>query len=226
MKTGFFLTVFGLLLATDPSFAGQRRPLPELAPAVPASKNDENSTVSELKGTASTLADPRHKNEILDYARKVLLALLGFAGMPEPPAYLTKAQHACFVTFFSGKRVFACFGGFYPRTGNTAEEIAENIRLALIYDSRARNIDKKTAMTADVQITFPGEPRAVYSYSEVNPYREGLLVENDVDGVAIVPGEAKTASWAYREAMRRLGEKDRSRIRLFKFHAFALSSRK
>jgi hypothetical protein len=169
--------------------------------------------------------DPRLKREILNYAKRVFLARLGFAGTPEPPGILSKVQRACFVTFFSGKREIACFGNFYPRTGNVADEIVENVRMALISDSRARYIDRKTAMAADVQITFPGEPRAVTSYAEVNPLREGLLVENERDGVAIVPGEAKTASWAFREAMRRLGEKDRSRVRIFKFKAFAVSSR-
>jgi hypothetical protein len=130
------------------------------------------------------------------------------------------------VTFFSGKRVIACYGNFYPRTGNVADEIVENVRLALISDSRARHIDREAAMAADVQITFPGEPCAVTSYAEVNPLREGLLVENDRDGVAIVPGEAKTASWAFRKAMRRLGEKDHSRVRIFKFQAFAVSSKR
>jgi hypothetical protein len=64
----------------------------------------------------------------------------------------------------------------------------------------------------------------VDSYEEIDPLREGLFAENDRFGVAIVPGEAKTASWAFREALRRLGEKDPAAVRLFRFAAWAVKS--
>ncbi len=172
------------------------------------------------------LADALRKEEILRYAKGVFLARLGFAETVAPPEFLAEVQRACFVTFFSGKRVVACFGGFYPRMGNVAAEIEENVRMALLFDPRARSIDRKTALSCDVQITFPGEPVAIKSYAEVNPLREGLLIENDRQGVAVVPGEAKTASWAFREAMRRLGEKDPARVRIFRFQGCAVSSRR
>jgi hypothetical protein len=174
---------------------------------------------------ASFPADKRRAEELLHYAKGVFLARLGYSASVTPPELLLGFQHACFVTFFSGKKVIACFGGFYPRTGNVATEIEENIRMALLVDPRARSIDRKTALDSDIQVTFPGEPVPVKSYAEVNPLREGMLVENDRQGVAIVPGEAKTASWAFREAMRRLGEKDRSRVRISRFQAWAISTR-
>lgn len=226
MKTGIFLTISGMVLAAGLAFADMKSTRPDHIPTVPAAGDGENAAVTERKYNASMLAEPRYKKEILDYAKKVFLAHLGFAGAPEPPEILVKVQRACFVTFFSGNRVIACFGNFFPRTGNAADEISENVRMALVADPRARHIDRKTALAADLQITFPAEPCAVSSYAQINPLREGLLVENEHSGVAIVPGEAKTSSWAFREAMRRLGEKDRSKVRIFKFQAFALSSRK
>jgi hypothetical protein len=59
----------------------------------------------------------------------------------------------------------------------------------------------------------------------IDPVREGLFVESDRSGVAIVPGEAKTASWAYREALRRLGENDLSRVRLYVFDSWVISGK-
>jgi hypothetical protein len=185
----------------------------------------KNLPVSQSDRMSGYFSEGSRKEELLAFAKAVFLAHLGFAGAPVVPPFLKNAQHACFVTFFSGKKVISCFGGFYPRTGNIAREIDENVRLALHFDPRARSIDRKTAMLADVQITFPGNPEVIKSYTQVNPLREGLLVENERDGVAIVPGEAKTASWAFREAMRRLSEKDRTKVRLSKFRAYAVSSR-
>jgi hypothetical protein len=184
----------------------------------------ENPAAMESEPIAGVLADESRKRELLAYAKKVFLARLGFAVSPVPPCFLERVQRSCFVTFFSGKKVIACFGGFYPRKGNLAGEIEENVGLALRFDLRARSIDRKTALSAEVQVTFPGPPESVNSYLQVNPLYEGLLVENDHGGVAIVPGEAKTSSWAFRDAMRRLGEKDPARVRLSRFRAFAVSS--
>ncbi len=226
MNTSVILIFLLFILFAGVCNAGQETTRPGFVSGAAGMNGGENPSAIELKDTASALADPLHKREILNYAKGVFLARLGYGRTPERPVFLAKIQHACFVTFFSGKRVIACFGSFYPRTGSIAGEIEGNVRMALIQDSRARSIDRGTAMAADVQITFPGEPCAITSHAEVNPLREGLLVENESGGVAIVPGEAKTASWAFREALRRLGEKDRSRVRIFKFQAYAVSTRK
>jgi hypothetical protein len=171
------------------------------------------------------LTDAHQKEELLAYAKSLLLSQLGLGERVTPPPDALNTQRACFVTFFHGRRVIACSGSFYPRTANLAREIEENIRQALAFDPRARIIDPKKAVAADVQITFPREPQAISSVYGFDPSREGLFVETDHLGVAIVPGEAKTASWALREALRRLGQPDPTRVRLFKFEAVAISTR-
>lgn len=169
--------------------------------------------------------DQGRQGELLRYAREQFLARLSLGTVIAPPSWAKNVQRACFVTFFSGRRVVACCGGFVPRTPNLAREIEENVRQALLLDSRAQGIDRRTAGSVDVLITFPGELRPVACWTVVNISREGLFVENDRGGVAIVPGEAKTASWAFREAMRRLGEKNPSAVRIFAFSAWSISSR-
>ncbi|NMC75383.1 MAG: AMMECR1 domain-containing protein [Geobacteraceae bacterium] len=171
-------------------------------------------------------SDTVRQQELLRYAKGIFLARLGFGGGVAPPLWAAGVRRACFVTFFSGKRVIACSGGFLPRTPDLAREIEENVRQALHLDRRAARIDGKAARAARVLITFPGEPRPVASYQAVDPTRQGLFVENERWGVAIVPGEAKTASWAFREALRRLGERDPSRVRLFAFDAWGIQSEK
>lgn len=182
----------------------------------PAHGTDSNSALTRQK---------QQQEELLRYAKGIFVASLGF-GEEVPPAVETyHGQRACFVTFFVGKRVVACFGGFQPRTANVVREIAANVAGALRNDPRARHISREMALTAGVQITFPRELVPISDYRRVDPLREGLFAENDRQGVAIVPGEAKTAAWAYREALRRLGKTDPSELRLYKFAAECITTR-
>jgi len=165
------------------------------------------------------------KQALLEYARGCLSARLVGTSSPAPPESATRQQRACFVTFFSGRRVFACFGGFTPRRATLAEEIEDNIRLALKNDARSRSANRETAARAGVQITFPlGQPERVTSYQSIDPAREGMFVESSSGGVAFVPGEARTASWAFREALRRLDESDPAAVVVYRFRADAIST--
>jgi AMMECR1 domain-containing protein len=168
------------------------------------------------------------KQALLEYARSCLAAQITGAAPPEPPDCAMRQQRACFVTFFTGKRVFACFGAFTPRRSNLAEEISENVRLALKNDRRSRSATAESAAVAGVQITFPiGLPERVSSYQSIDPTREGMFVEGaNGNGVAFVPGEARTASWAFREALRRLGESSAATVAVYRFKADAVSSTK
>ena len=175
-----------------------------------------------LMGTAhaSSTFSKSESTALLDYTKACLLAQIDGKPQPVPPEFATKIQRPCFVTFYANKRVFACFGGFTPRKANLGDEIAENIRLALINDSRSRNISRAQVIAAGVQITFPiGQPVRVTSYSVIDPASEGMFIESTSAGVAFVPGEAKTASWAFREGMRRLAEKDPLHVNVYRFKA-------
>lgn len=178
------------------------------------------------KSASGRIFDKRREEELLGYAKGLLLERLGLGGAVTPPSSVTDVQRACFVTFYSGNRVMACFGGFHPRTASILREIEENVAGALAHDTRAQRITPQLARKLDVQITFPGEPHAITDYRQVDPRREGLFVENDSQGIAIVPGEAKTAAWALREAMRRLGTKTIDGLRLYKFRAEFITTRK
>ncbi len=173
-----------------------------------------------------TLHSSRQKQQSLArYAKDIFLHRLGFGPAVSPPCWTTGIQSACFVTFFARKRVIACSGGFRPRTADLGKEVEANVRQALHLDPRAEKIDRAAAVEARILITFPGELRPVASPALIDPLREGLFVENDRSGVAIVPGEAKTSAWAYREALRRLGESDSSRVRLYVFDSWVISGK-
>lgn len=163
---------------------------------------------------------------LLDYAKACLLAQIDGKTAPPPPEFATKIQRPCFVTFFADRRVFACFGGFAARRVSLADEVADNVRMAWKNDARSRNISREKVLNAGVQITFPSGPlEHVSHYSLINPASEGMFVESASSGVAFVPGEARTAGWAFREALRRLGEKDPTGVNVYRFRAQAVSTK-
>jgi hypothetical protein len=165
------------------------------------------------------------KQAMLEYARACLISRVTDTAPPLAPEWATRQQRACFVTFFSGRRVFACFGSFVPRKSSLADEISENIRLALKNDARSRTINRETVARAGVQITFPvGQPVFVASYRDIDPASEGMFVEGSGGGVAFVPGEARTARWAFSEALRRLGVRDAASVAVYRFKAEAVST--
>lgn len=163
---------------------------------------------------------------LIRYAKECLVSSINNSKPPVAPEFAKKLQRPCFVTFFIGNRVFACFGGFTPRKADLTEEIAANVAMALKNDRRSRGITADQISKAGVQITFPvGQPQKVGDYSVIDPLREGMFVEGQHGGVAFVPGEARTANWAFRQALRRLGEQDASRVTVYRFRAEAISSR-
>ncbi len=160
--------------------------------------------------------------QLLNYARQCMLSNLTGSDTPAiPTGEAGLQQRACFVTFFAEGRVVACFGSFSPRYGSLHEEIAGNVKLALRNDPRAAVLTMEMAQNAKIQITFPEPPIPLGNWRLINPAIDGLLVErSDGKGVAIVPGEAKTASYAWRSALRRLGLKEGdSGVRIYRFKA-------
>lgn len=200
-----------------------------ISPCSPLLRVISTSVVTLIISTTSHAAADFTKAEklsLLEYARGCMTSQLSGRSAPPPPEFATLQQRACFVTFFSGKRVFACFGGFSPRRATLAEEINENVRLALKNDARSRSVTLDTVAKAGIQITFPErQPERVESYQNIDPVRDGMFVENSSSGVAFVPGEARTTNWAFREALRRLGERDVTNVAVYRFKAVAVSTR-
>ena len=170
--------------------------------------------------TGATISQP-DQTALLEYARAAMISRLEKSPAPSPPTITAGNQRACFVTFFVKRQVMACFGSFTPRHATLLDEISDNIRLALKNDRRASRLTPELARSASIQITFPGQPQPISNWRLVDPQHEGLLVEApDGRGVAIVPGEARTAQYAWRSALHRLGLTERSSgVRLYRFKA-------
>ncbi len=167
-------------------------------------------------------------SSILAFGKALLVEHTGGQPAPQPPEAAKKRQMPCFVTFSIERQVVACFGSFTPRTSSLAEEIRANVRLALKNDQRAMKLTHNMAVNCDLQITFPSAPERISDWHFISPATEGLFVEReDGAGVAIVPGEARTANYAWKSALRRLGLKEgSSAVRLYRFRAWFISTRK
>jgi hypothetical protein len=76
--------------------------------------------------------------------------------------------------------------------------------LALHADRRRPPVRREELSQLRIVLAFAGEGEAVLDPMEVDPGREGLLVTTPRGNVAFLPGEARTVSWALREA-RRIG---------------------
>ena len=170
---------------------------------------------------AAELLPKPDQQTLLQYARQVMVNRLEQRAVAPLPTNINTSQRACFVTFFVKRQVMACFGSFTPRHAALHEEISDNIRLALKNDPRAARLTPELAKVAEIQITFPQPPQPISDWRTVDPLHEGLLVEGtDGRGVAIVPGEARTAHYAWRSALQRLGLNERSTgVRLYRFTA-------
>jgi AMMECR1 domain-containing protein len=73
--------------------------------------------------------------------------------------------------------------------------------------------------TAQVQVFLVGQMSPLRSIGELQVAREGLLARRGPRSGVILPGEARTASWALREARRKAGLRPSERADLFRFSA-------
>lgn len=96
----------------------------------------------------------------------------------------------------------ACVGSAPAYRSGLAETVASLARRALHSDPRREPVREEELNGLRVVISFAGEGEPVSDPMGVDPGREGLLVTSGERSVAFLPGEARTVSWALREARR------------------------
>lgn len=96
----------------------------------------------------------------------------------------------------------ACVGSLRPLAGTLRESLDRLAARVVAADGRRAPVrqDEMEALRVVVAFTSDGEP--VADPMQVRPMREGLLVRTSRGDIAFLPGEAKTVSWALREARR------------------------
>lgn len=137
--------------------------------------------------------------------------------LPPPPA-------ALYVTLVRGSTTRACVGSDPPQGADLVEAVRALAAQALTGDRRRPPVRGDELDELRVVIAFAAPAEAVAVPEEVDPGREGLLIETAQGRVAFLPGEARTVAWALREA-RRIGllVGPASTARYFRFQVVTIS---
>ncbi len=138
------------------------------------------------------------------------------ADLPPPPA-------ALYVTLVNGPATRACVGEEPPPSGDLAEAVRRLAAEVRTGDRRRPPVRGAELDFVSIVIGFAGAETPIEHVSEVDPGREGLLIETERGRVAFLPGEARTVAWAIREA-RRIGvlAGPESNAHLFRFPVVTL----
>jgi AMMECR1 domain-containing protein len=116
---------------------------------------------------------------------------------PGPPTGL-------YLSLVDGAATRACVGSAQPVGGSLPETVRALATQVLSADPRRPPVRADELRRLRVVIAFAGPGEPIADPMSVNPARDGLLVRGARGSVAFLPGEARTVSWALREA-RRLG---------------------
>jgi AMMECR1 domain-containing protein len=159
-----------------------------------------------------SLRSPALEREILDIAKASVAEVVQnkrterkYEDSAQPGSSpLQKIQAGVFVTLIIGGKVMGCMGRIYPVEPNLQQEIARAAEMAATMDIRHPPISREDLPNLDFCVSVVGRVRRESPDVEVNPRLEGILVKTGGISGVILPGEAKTAAyqrkWALREA--------------------------
>ncbi len=127
-----------------------------------------------------------------DVASSNVPAEIAWPGSPRP----------VYVTLARGRATRACVGADAPLGGTLVRTLVALGEQAVASDRRHPPLESRELDTLRLVIAFAGDPVPVADPLTVDPVREGLKIETDRGAIAFLPGEARTVSWALREARR------------------------
>lgn len=175
-----------------------------IAPSLPGS-----DTLDKLR----CLRSPALEREILDIARASVAEVIQNKGMESKPedsaesvsSPLQEMQAGVFVTLIIDGKVRGCMGRIHPAEPNLQAEIARAAKMAATMDMRHPPISAEDLTKLDFCVSVVGRVRRESPDIEVNPRLEGILVKTGGLSGVILPGEAKTAAYQRKWAMREAG---------------------
>jgi len=139
--------------------------------------------------------------------------------MPQPQSALKRLRCGAFVILAARDGTRACAGTVRPSCASAAQEIIAAAEMAAAGDPWHAPLQARDLARGRVEVCLAGPPVPLRSITELNVARDGLLVQSGPRSAVILPGEARTASWALREARRKAGLRPSERADLFRFSA-------
>ena len=170
----------------------------------------------ELEPYRALARDPAAGEALLGVVRRALAlsvgevegSLMALAGRAGPPAAPVPdwpgSPRPLDVTLARGRATRACVGADVPPGGSLAASLRLLGGRLATHDRRRPPVLADELDTLRLVVAFAGDPSPVADPMSIDPMREGLKIETDRGAVAFLPGEARTVSWALREA-RRIG---------------------
>jgi AMMECR1 domain-containing protein len=145
--------------------------------------------------------------QLLVYARQQIASALDAehaapadTSLPDWPG----APCGVYLTLSRGASTRACVGSLLPLGSTLSATLRELSRQIVASDPRHVPLRRGEPDSLRLVIAFAGTPVAIADPMQVSPARDGLLIVTPNGSVAFLPGEARTVSWALREA-RRIG---------------------
>lgn len=106
-----------------------------------------------------------------------------------------------YVTLVQGGATRACLGTDAP-LGSLSHTVQSLATRLLTDDRRRAPVGAEELERLKLVIAFAGEAEPIADPYRVDPMRDGLRIETERGAIAFLPGEARTVSWALREARR------------------------
>jgi AMMECR1 domain-containing protein len=107
-----------------------------------------------------------------------------------------------YLSLARGRSTRACVGSLTPLAGTLGATLRELARRVVADDPRHPPVRREELDSLVVLVSFAGAPEPISDPMIVAPAREGLLIASPSGSIAFLPGEARTVSWALREARR------------------------
>jgi len=168
-------------------------------------------------------AQTSRNRDLIHYSRGILNQTVEGGTFVAQAIQETDPPHAgLFVTLVKNGKVRGCFGSLSPEGSSVWEQVREYTVSAATRDFRNSPIQASELNDIVIIISFIGPIESVSSIHEIDPKTEGLMVRSQGRAAVLLPGEARTASWQYGEALRQAGIRKNEPVELFKIHTFTV----
>ena len=140
------------------------------------------------------------------------------------PAVFRKLRAGAFVTVTSKGQPRACMGTVAPTQSNLAHEIIHAAVNAAVNDPWQHPLQKGELKALQYTVSIIGQPQPLHGLGEFVVDRDGLMVRQGSRSAVVLPGEAKTASYALAKARRKAGLKPGEHAQLWRLPVTRLAS--
>ncbi|MCL5773051.1 MAG: AmmeMemoRadiSam system protein A [Firmicutes bacterium] len=137
--------------------------------------------------------------------------------VPQGLRGILKMPSGVFVTIVKNEKVRGCMGTLYPSQEDLAHEIVRSTILAATQDKRVPPLKKSELNKVKFIVSVPGNLRKVYSVSQLDPAKYGLMIKKGEKSALLLPGEARTAIWQMQECKRKAGIPRNEKVEMYIF---------